>query len=288
VRFPLLKAGAVVVAIGAGLLCGFSRASAPQTAAQPQQSSPNPPVQPPSAYPSKPVADPKLAEEGKNSFSVRCAFCHGGDARGGEGGPNLLHSQIVLNDQNGESIKALVRNGRVAQGMPSFDLDEAQLDALVAYLHSLPVSSHERTNSVLVIPTGDAKAGAVEFQKNCSSCHSATGDLSGIGKKIPDPKTLQQTWLMPGSRAGAELTLKPKLATVTLADGQSFTGQLKRIDDFIVTIQLESGHTRTFSRHGEDNPKVAVDNPLEGHIKLLPIYSDKAIHDITAYLESLK
>src|SRR6185437_7734018 len=280
-----MKTGAVVVAMGAGILCGFSQTRAPQA---PVETQPSVPFRPPSAYPARPVTDPKLVDEGKNLFSVRCAFCHGSDARGGEGGPNLLHSQIVLNDQNGELIMPLVRNGRVAQGMPSFDLDDSQMKTLVAFLHSLPVSSHERTSSVTVIPTGDPKAGALDFQKNCSSCHSATGDLSGIGKKIPDPKTMQQTWLMPGSRGGAEITLKPKMATVTLDDGQHFTGKLKRIDDFIVTIELENGTTQSFTRLGEDNPKVAVDNPLAGHIKLLPTYLDKSIHDITAYLESLK
>jgi mono/diheme cytochrome c family protein len=271
------------------ILLGGYLCSSPASAAQNPPGGAPTPVQPPSAYPQRPVTDSKLAEEGKNQFAVRCAFCHGGDARGGEGGPNLLHSQVVLNDKNGEQIKPLVRTGRVAQGMPAFDLDDSQLNALVAFLHSLPVSSHERTNSVEVIPTGDAKAGAEEFQKSCASCHSATGDMAGIGKRIPDPKTLQQTWIMPGSRGGETgLKLKPKRVTVTLPDGKTFAGRLIRIDDFIVSLDQNDGVERSFARHGEDNPKVQVDDPLLGHVQLLPKYSDQSIHNITAYLESLK
>jgi cytochrome c oxidase cbb3-type subunit III len=288
VQFAFTRLSAAVAGIGVTLLCGSLRAGAPPAAAQAQQTSPATPVQPPSAYPARVVDDPKLVEDGKSLFSVKCAFCHGSDARGGEGGPNLWHSQIVLNDQNGDLIRPLVRTGRVPQGMPAFELDDSQFNSLIAFLHSLPVSSHERMNSVTVIPVGDAKAGEVAFQKNCSSCHSASGDMSGIGQKIPDPKTLQQTWLMPGMRGGAQVTLKPKEATVVSEGGQSFHGRLVRIDDFVVTIQLEDGTTRTFTRHGEGSPKVTVQNPLEGHIKLLPVYTDKTIHDITAYLESLK
>src|SRR5947208_7274597 len=57
-----------------------------------------------SAYPQRPPADPAAVERGRGMFSVNCAFCHGSDARGGEGGPNLIRSQMVLNDQHGEGI----------------------------------------------------------------------------------------------------------------------------------------------------------------------------------------
>lgn len=43
----------------------------------------------------------------------------------------------------------------------------------------------------------------------------------------------------------------------------------------------------TFPRKG-DQPPVAVHEPLEPHLQLLPVYTDKDIHDLTAYLVTLK
>jgi cytochrome c oxidase cbb3-type subunit III len=163
------------------------------------------------------------------------------------------------------------------------------MKAVVAFLHSIPVSSHEGTSAVMQIPLGDAKAGEIAFTQHCASCHSITGDLHGIAVKIPDPKILQQTWLMPGTRGSApEIVVKPKQVKVTLGNGQSISGRLLRRDDFNVTVQIEDGSTRTVDSTGDNDPRVVVTDPLEGHIKLLPQYSDKSIHDITAYLESVK
>src|SRR6266702_6933633 len=73
----------------------------------------------------RPPGDPAAIARGKQSFSVNCGFCHGSDARGGEGGgPNLLRSPIVLNDQKGELVAAVVLNGRVERGMPKFSLPQ--------------------------------------------------------------------------------------------------------------------------------------------------------------------
>src|SRR5437870_5068082 len=70
------------------------------------------PVGRPPAYPDRPPADPAVLERGKAIYGVQCNFCHGSDARGGEGGPNLLRSELVLNDQKGELIAPIVQNGR--------------------------------------------------------------------------------------------------------------------------------------------------------------------------------
>src|ERR1022692_200 len=129
-------------------------------------------------YPKGPPADPAVVDRGKALYGVQCNFCHGSDARGGEGGPNLLRSQLVLNDQKGEAIAPVIQNGRIDQGMPKFDLTAAQISDIAAYIHSFRVggddASRERPVSILV---GDAKEGETYFKAKCSSCHSATGDL---------------------------------------------------------------------------------------------------------------
>src|SRR5215469_722568 len=151
------------------------------------------------AFPQHAQADAASIERGKALYGVHCTFCHGSDVRGGEGGPNLLRSQLVLNDKNGEGITPIVQNGRPDAGMPKFDLNAAQISDLAAYIHSFRVAgydaSRERPISILV---GNAKAGEAYFKNKCASCHSVTGDLQGFAGKIADPRVLQQTWLMPG------------------------------------------------------------------------------------------
>ncbi len=248
-----------------------------------------------SAYPERPPADPAAIARGKAVFGVNCAFCHGSDARGGEGGPNLIRSELVLNDRSGELIGQVVHNGRVDKGMPKFNLPDSTISDIAAYVHSFKVGgydvSRQQPPSILV---GDAKSGEADFQKTCAGCHSLTGDLKGFGGKFSDPKVLQQTWLMPGGSGRgfpgqqvAEVHVPPTTVTVTLPDGQKVEGQLGRIDDFLVTLTDNEGNEHSFRRDG-DSPKVEIHDPLQPHRQLLTKYTDKEIHDLTAFLETVK
>jgi cytochrome c oxidase cbb3-type subunit 3 len=131
---------------------------------------------------------------------------------------------------------------------------------------------------------GDAAAGKVYFESKCASCHSATGDLAGIGRRQTNPTQLQNSWL---TVTGGSLANRPVTATITPAGGQKITGRLNRIDDFSVLITLEDGTTRYFRRDG-DTPKVEVNDPRDAHRNLWPQHTDKNIHDVTAYLVTLK
>jgi mono/diheme cytochrome c family protein len=236
------------------------------------------------------AADPAALERGKQLFGLHCAFCHGPDARGGsEGGPNLIRSDIVLNDKNGERIIPVVQNGRAA--MPKIDVTPAQVADIAAFIHSFPVGgrdpARERPQTILV---GDSKAGEKVFSGKCASCHSVTGDLKGFGARGSDPTALQQAWLMPaGGRGGPGgiTDVPPTTATVTLPSGQKFEGRLMRIDDFIVSLQLSDESNRSFAREG-NSPKVEVHDPMAAHKTLLRSYTDKEIHDLTAYLVTIR
>jgi cytochrome c oxidase cbb3-type subunit 3 len=249
-----------------------------------------------SAYPQHPPGDPAAIERGKTLWGVHCSFCHGPDARGGQGGPSLIRSDLVLRDKNGELIAPVVQNGRPEGGMPKIDLTAAQVSDVAAYIHSFRVSGYDASRvtppSILV---GDAKAGEVYFNAKCAACHSVTGDLKGFGAKIDDPKLLQQTWLMPGSGmrrpfAGGpfQVTSGPTTTvTVTLSSGQKIEGRLIRIDDFIVVLVEADGTQRSFRRDG-DVPRVEIHDPLKPHKDLLRTYTDGDIHNVTAYLVTLK
>jgi len=243
------------------------------------------------AFPQHAAADPAAVERGKALYGVHCNFCHGSDARGGEGGPNLLRSDLVLNDKNGELIANVVQNGK--GDMPKLNLTNEQVSDVAAFIHSFRVGGYDVSRMVPPsILVGDPKAGEAAFKTKCASCHSVTGDLKGLAGKIADPKQLQNGWLMPGGGGGrggrgGPFNVPPTTVTVTLASGQKVTGRLSRIDDFTVTLIDSENTQRTFRRDG-DVPKVEVNDPLKAHKEFLPTYTDKQIHDLTSYLVTLK
>jgi len=230
-----------------------------------------------------------MVDRGRALYGVNCQFCHGSDARGGEGGPNLLRAGIVLNDQKGELIGPVILNGRVDQGMPKFPMAEAQVGDIAAYLHSFRVAGYDASRMTPpTIVVGDRAAGEAYFKTKCASCHSITGDLKGIGTRFAnDPRSLQQTFVMPGAGGRGGASVPPTTVQVILASGQKFEGRLVRIDDFIVTLTDSEGTQRTFRRDGT-SPRVEVNDPLQPHKALLSVYSDKDIHNLTAYLVTVK
>jgi cytochrome c oxidase cbb3-type subunit III len=247
------------------------------------------------AYPQRAAADPAVLDRGKALYGVHCNFCHGSDARGGEGGPNLLRADLVLNDKNGELIAPVVQNGKGE--MPKLNLNDAQVSDIATYIHSFRVGGYDISRMVPPsILVGDATAGEATYKTKCGACHSVTGDLKGIGTRIPDAKLLQNGFLMPGGggrgggrggRGGSPFNVPPTTVTVTPASGPKVEGRLVRVDDFLVILMDSEGGQRSFRRDG-DVPKVEIHDPLQPHKALLPTYTDKQIHDLTAYLVTLK
>jgi len=246
----------------------------------------------------RPPGDPAQIVRGKTLYGVSCTGCHGTDLRGGDlGGPNLLRSQVALSDQNGELILPVIQGSRQDSGMPAIPISPQDGLAVAAYIRSVvdmigsqgkPPSVGKEAPSILV---GDASAGQAYFATKCSSCHSPTGDLKGIAARIPDPKTLQTTWVTGGARrrrmTAATTSAATATVSVTLPSGESVEGRLIQIDDFLVTVGLADGTERTF-RRDEDVPKVEVHDPMKAHRDLMAVYTDKDIHDVTAYLVTLQ
>ena len=274
-RIPLL------VVLASSAVMGVAQTPAPTPAPAPAQGGFA------NAYPPRPAGDPAVVARGKQVYEVNCSFCHGSDARGGDGGPNLIRSQSVLADEKGETIEPVIREGRAAQGMPKFELTSAQVSEIATFLHSFRVAGYDTArNRPPTIVVGKAAAGKTFFEAKCASCHSATGDLKGVASRYPDPRTLQQRWLMSnGGRSGGEIA--PASAVITLTSGQKVEGRLVRIDDFVVTVRDADGNWRSFRRQGT-SPKVEVRDPLQGHKDLLRVYSDSDIHNVTAYLVTLQ
>jgi mono/diheme cytochrome c family protein len=237
-------------------------------------------------------------ERGQAILVAKCGFCHGSNARGGAGGSDLTRSPIVQEDEGGKQLNAFLKVGRPEKNMPKFDLPEQEVVDLATFLHAAIASVSNRGDyKILDIVVGDAKAGAAYFAGpgGCTSCHSATGDLAGVGGKH-DAVTLQQRMLLPrgaggwGPRGRANIFAEANAvkATVTLPGGESFTGALVRLTDFDVTVyDTATQQMRSWLRR-EDVPKVVLTDPLQGHMDLLRKWTDRDMHNVTAYLVSLK
>lgn len=248
----------------------------------------------------RPLASAEVLARGKAVYGVNCAACHGGDLRGGDqGGPSLLRSLAALSDQHGEEIGPIVRGARQDKGMPGFNLGDADIIAVSEYIHSVlaQVGSQARPPgaidpATLNVLVGSASAGEAYFKGKCAGCHSTNGDLKGIASKFDDPRTLQNTWVSGGGGGGRGGRGgggggKPSTVTVTLANGEKVEGVLIRKDDFIVTLTQADGTRRSIARDG-DTPKVEVHDPNQAHKNLVPTLTDKDMHDVTAYLATVK
>jgi cytochrome c oxidase cbb3-type subunit 3 len=254
----------------------------------------------------RPPGDPAVIARGRSLFDVNCRLCHGADLRGGDmGGVNLLRSTLVLNDQHGELILPVVQGGRANPGLPPMppfpQIPDDDVKAIAEYIHSVAATMRGQGNPppgaepvVLNIVVGDPAAGRAYFQSKCASCHSTSGDLAGIASRYTEPVQLQNAWVSGGgsgggrgARGGGRGGRAQTTVTVTTPQGQRVQGRLDRIDDFIVVLTPADGVQRSFRRVG-DLPRVEIHDPLEGHKKLLPVYTDKDIHDVTAYLVTVR
>jgi mono/diheme cytochrome c family protein len=241
-------------------------------------------------------ADPASVERGATTYASSCAFCHGGDARGAQG-PDLTRSLYVLTDEDGKILGDFLKAGRPETGMPAFPtIPPAQLVDLAAFLKMRAAAGSGRpAMNPAAIVVGDAAAGQAYFNGagGCSKCHSPAGDLKGIGAKY-NPVVLQGRMINPrvvtGGRRGAPPPRAvPIQVKVTMAPGRVISGTLVSVDDFFVTLVDTAGDRRTIERPiGSDFPKVEINDPLEAHRQLMLKYTDEAMHNLVAYLVTLK
>lgn len=249
------------------------------------------------------VVDNAGADRGKAVYDAECNSCHGVKARGGnealpanQRGPDLVRSLLILHDRYGSDLAPFLEKGHpMRSGKSSTTLTKQQIGDLAHFLHqrvyyTLRSGPELHVQNVLV---GDPKAGAAYFngEGKCSGCHSVTGDLARIGSRY-DPPTMQMKVLFPrtvafgrGNRP-APASGKPITVAVTLPSGEKVQGTLDKLDDFNVSLRDAEGEYRSFAI--TPGTKVIKNDPVEIHNEMLDKYTDKNIHDLVAYLESLK
>jgi len=177
----------------------------------------------------------------------------------------------------------VIRNGRPDKGMPPFELSDQQVGALVAFVHTQQQNADANKGGRKGVDVADLQTGNVEAGKRyfegaggCVRCHSATGDLAGIASRYQGLQ-LEEQMLYPRHARSK--------VTVTLASGEAITGRLAYLDEFTVGLVDESGNYRSWRTR---DVKYKVDSPVEAHVEQFPKYTDDDIHNLMAYLQTLR
>ena len=281
----ILAIALVAAGVAMGQAPGAPRAgrarALPGDPAQSPASRPSPKTATQQTYPTEQI------RAGEQRFTAQCGFCHGRDAAGGETGPDLTRSKLVADDIRGDKIGPLVRSGRADRGMPAFALTDPELTAIVAFIHDQKTKSEalgggRRSVDAADLATGNAEAGQRYFNGTgrCSSCHSATGDLAGIASRYQGLVLLRRMLYPSGRPAPA-----PAKVVVSLPSGQTVMGPLESEDEFTIAILDPAGARQTYDKSAV---KFRIDDPLSAHFDQLAKYTDDDMHDLFAYLDTLK
>jgi len=223
------------------------------------------------------------AAAGGALFAQNCAFCHGRDAMGGETGPDLTLSKLVLGDTDGSKISAVITEGRIEKRMPAFQFSSQELLTLVAFLRSrvaaaATMKGRRRGVDVSDLQTGNADSGRMYFEGagGCAKCHSPTGDLAGIAKRF-EGLQLEMRMLYPKDAKSS--------VDVILPSGQTITGTLAYLDEFTVGLRDKDGAYHSWA---VEHVKYTVNSPVQAHVEQLAKYTDEDIHNLVAYLQTLR
>ncbi|MGB0938039.1 MAG: cytochrome-c oxidase, cbb3-type subunit III [Colwellia sp.] len=145
--------------------------------------------------------DSEALKVGQRLFIQNCSQCHGSDARGTTGFPNLTDSDWLYGGTP-EAIKESLMNGRKASGMVAWSASvggEEGVKALAAYVISLSGRS---------VDPELAKAGEAKFAI-CAGCHGSEGQGSlAMGLPMGAPNLADNIWLYGGSKRAIEESIR--------------------------------------------------------------------------------
>jgi cytochrome c oxidase cbb3-type subunit 3 len=227
--------------------------------------------------------DKQAAARGGPVFQQNCAFCHGPQARGATG-PSLITSDVLLGDDHGEHLAPYVKQGRPDKGMPSFaDMPDSQLKDIAEFLHlQVEDVANRGAYHVLNIVVGDQARGKAYVAAHCMSCHTPDS-FAHIAGKFRSPDQLQRGWIWPSRSSAVSLAVT---ATVKTTDGATISGRVTQISDFRITLLDADGRKHAIER--EPGVEIEIKDPLAPHQQLIMTLANDDMHNVTAWLETLK
>jgi cytochrome c oxidase cbb3-type subunit 3 len=229
------------------------------------------------------VPDKAAAARGEPLFKQNCAFCHGPQGHGATG-PSLITSDEVLGDDHGEKLVQFLKKGRPEKGMPAFaTMSDDKLRDMAEFMHlQVEEVANRGGYHVLNIVVGNKEKGHAYVAAHCLSCHSAE-TFAHIGSKFRSPEQLQRYWIWPANASNQATAVT---ATVKTPDGATLTGRVRQVSDFRITIIDGTGHAHAIER--ERGVEVQINDPLAAHQEMIMTLKNDDMHDVTAYLDSMK
>ena len=143
------------------------------------------------------VKNEEALKVGGRLFLQNCSQCHGSDARGSKGFPNLADGDWLWGGELAE-IKTSIMNGRHGMMPPKggLPIEDSEVKGLAEYITKLAGRDHDAAL---------AAQGQGSFMKGCFACHG----MDGSGNKLMGaPNLTNNIWLYGGSRGSIEQTIK--------------------------------------------------------------------------------
>lgn len=230
-----------------------------------------------------PPPDKAAAALGAPLFQRDCAFCHGPRARGATA-PSLITSDVVLDDTHGEQLVPFLRKGVPNKGMPAFaTISGDQLKNIAEFLHMQVEEVANRGGyHVLNIVVGNAIHGQAYAAAHCASCHTLAS-FAHIAQRFRSPDQLQRAWIWPDRSRNPALAIT---ATVKQPNGDAVTGRVTQVSDFRISLLDRAGNAHVIDR--TPGVQVEMHDPLAAHETMIMTLTNDAMHDVTAWLETLR
>lgn len=224
------------------------------------------------------LPDKAAAARGEPTYTRICAFCHGPSGRGGTA-LSLITSDLVLADDHGEHLLPFLKKGAPEKGMPGFaSMTDQELTEVSEYLHvQVEDVANRGAYQVLNILVGDATKGKAYVDAHCMSCHKVD-TFAHYASKFRSPDQLQRNWIWPSREAMVTANVKSSSGTIS--------GRVTQMDDFRLTLVDATGKTLTIDR--KTGVDVQINDPLAPHQEFLMTLGNEEMHNVTAYLETLK
>lgn len=230
-----------------------------------------------------PEPDKAAAARGAPVYRQNCAFCHGPQARGATG-PSLITSDEVLGDDHGEHLLPFLKQGRPEKGMPAFAaMPDDEMKDIAEFLHlQVEDVANRGAYRVLNIVVGDAAKGQEYVAAHCMSCHTAE-TFAHIAGRFRSPEQLQRGWIWPSRSGNDRLAV---IATVKTAGGATIAGRVTQVSDFRITVVDSASQAHVIDR--VSGVEVKMNDPLAAHEPMILTLTNDEMHNVTAYLDTLK
>jgi mono/diheme cytochrome c family protein len=233
-----------------------------------------------------PEPDKAAAARGAPLFQQTCAFCHGPQGRGATGA-SLLTSDVVLGDDHGEHLVPFLKKGLPEKGMPAFaTMPDDELKNIAEFVHmQVEDVANRGTYHVLNILVGNSALGQDYVAAHCMSCHTAK-TFAHIGSKFRSPQQLQRGWIWPARPVSSADSSLADTAAVKMPDGGAITGRVTQVSDFRITVVDQAGKANVIDR--KPGVEVRMNDPLAAHQEMIMTLTNDDMHNVTAYLDTLK